>query len=44
MNLDFRQDIRICLAPLETLEDRSVRFFSEGSGDWHVVCWVGDHL
>jgi len=39
VNYDFRQDLRLCLSPDE---DGEVTLFATGSGDWHVVCWVGD--
>ena len=42
MNLNFREDLGLCLAPFETSENRNIRLNSSGSGDWHVVCWVGE--
>lgn len=39
VNYDFRQDLRICLTPDDDLE---VTLGSGGSGEWHVIYWVGD--
>ena len=41
LNVDFRQDIRQCLAP-NSSRNRRVRLRSLGAGDWHISCWIGD--
>ena len=38
-NLDFRQDLRLCLAPQN---GGDVILSSLGAGTWHVVYWIGD--
>jgi len=42
MNIDLRQDIRQCLAPLNGSVDRRIQLFCSGSGEWHLSCWIGD--
>jgi hypothetical protein len=39
MNVDFRQDIRVCLGPRE--RSNIILLEVEGAADWHVHYWIG---
>ena len=39
-NFDFRQDLRLCLSPGR--QGGAVCLSARGSGDWHVMYWIGD--